>query len=148
MRELGWVEGKLPRLVSVQVEGCAPIVKAFKEKKTQSEFWEHSKTVAFGLNVPKALGDFLVLDAIYASEGCAVTVGEAAILASQLELGQKEGLFVCPEGATLYAAVKDLRENGWIRAEESVVLLNTGAGIKYPNTVSIAPPYLELDSEL
>jgi threonine synthase len=148
MRELGWVQGKLPRLVSVQAEGCAPIVKAFKEKKTQSEFWENSKTVAFGINVPKALGDFLVLDAIYASEGCAVAVGDGAILASQLELGQKEGLFVCPEGAALYAAVKDLRENGWIRAEESVVLLNTGAGIKYPNTVSVAPSYLELDSEL
>jgi threonine synthase len=148
MRELGWVQGKLPRLVSVQAEGCAPIVKAFNEKKTQSEFWENSKTVAFGLNVPKALGDFLVLDAIYASNGCAVTVDEAAILASQLELGQKEGLFLCPEGATLYAAAKDLREKGWIREEESVVLLNTGAGIKYPNTVSVAPPYLELDSEL
>jgi threonine synthase len=148
MRELGWIKGKLPRLVSVQAEGCAPIVKAFKEGKTQSEFWKNSKTVAFGINVPKALGDFLVLDAIYASEGCAITVGDDAILASQLELGQREGLFVCPEGAALYAAVKDLRENGWIHEKESVVLLNTGAGIKYPNTVPVAPPYLELDSEL
>jgi threonine synthase len=148
MRELGWVEGKLPRLVSVQAEGCAPIVKAFNEKKDHSEFWKDSKTVAFGLNVPKALGDFLVLDAIYASDGCAVMVAETAILASQLELGQREGVFVCPEGATLYAAAKDLRERGWIRAEESVVLLNTGAGIKYPDTVTVAPPYLELDSAL
>ncbi|MDR1916200.1 MAG: threonine synthase [Synergistaceae bacterium] len=148
MRELGWISDKPPRLVAVQADGCAPIVKAFAEKKTQSEFWENSRTIAFGINVPRALGDFLVLDAIYSTNGTAVSIDDDTIVASQVELGRQEGTFVCPEGASLYAAAKRLREDGWIRRDDTVVLLNTGAGIKYPDTLSFAPPYLEMDAEL
>jgi threonine synthase len=148
MSALGWIDGGQPRLVAVQAKGCAPIVRAFDEKKTQSEFWENSRTVAFGINVPKALGDFLVLEAIYATGGTAVAVGDDEIIVSQLELGRHEGTFVCPEGAALYAAAKNLREKGWIRGDDTVVLLNTGAGIKYPDTPHAPPEYLPIDAEL
>jgi threonine synthase len=145
--ELGWTDGKQPRFVAVQAEGCAPIVRAFSLGKAESEFWENSRTVAFGINVPKALGDFLALRAIYATGGKAVSVSDAAITASQLELG-KNGTFVCPEGASLYAAAESLREEGWIGPGDSVVLLNTGAGIKYPDTLPFHPKRLELNAEL
>ncbi|MDR2825219.1 MAG: threonine synthase [Deltaproteobacteria bacterium] len=147
MRELGWLN-KLPRLVAVQAENCAPIVRAFKDKKPDSIFWENSSTVAFGINVPKALGDFLVLEAIYKTNGCAVSVTDQEIILAQRDLAQKEGAFICPEGAALYAAVKNLRQDAWLGQKESVVLLNTGAGIKYPDTQDFVPPYLELDAEL
>ncbi|GHU50666.1 threonine synthase [Clostridia bacterium] len=148
LRELGFIGGKLPRLVAVQAEGCAPIVKAFQENKGESEFWENSQTAAFGINVPKALGDFLVLEAIRETGGCAVAVSDKELLHSQGELASNEGAFVCPEGAALYAAAKALRKEGWIRKNDSVVLLNTGAGIKYPNLSQANPPYLNLDAEL
>ncbi len=148
LKELGFIEGKLPRLVAVQAEGCSPIVKAYNERKNESEFFEDSKTVAFGINVPKALGDFLVLEAIYKTDGCAIAVDDEKILSALKELAQTEGTFVCPEGAAIYAAAKELRKNNWIKEGESVVLLNTGAGIKYPDTLSFDVPYLEKDAVL
>jgi threonine synthase len=148
MRELGWTNGKQPRLVIVQAEGCAPVVRAFQEKKNQSDFWENSSTVAFGINVPKALGDSLALEAVYSTGGTAISVSDDAIISSQLELGRSEGTFICPEGASLYAAAKSLRQTGWIREDETVVLLNTGAGIKYPDTLPLSLPHLPLDAEL
>lgn len=148
LKELGFIKGKFPRLVAVQAEGCAPIVKAYEEKKTESEFYKDSHTVAFGINVPKALGDFLVLDAIYQTGGCAKAVSDAEILDALKELAQTEGTFVCPEGAAVYAAAKKLRQENWIKEEERVVLLNTGAGIKYPDTLTIEVPYLEKDAVL
>ncbi|MDR3362473.1 MAG: threonine synthase [Desulfovibrio sp.] len=147
MRTLGWIK-KLPRLVAVQAENCAPIVRAFNEKKPDSVFWENSGTVAFGINVPKALGDFLVLEAIYETGGYAVAVTDQEIISAQSDLAQREGTFICPEGAALYAALKNLRKDGRIRQRESVVLLNTGAGIKYPDTQQFTSPYLEVDAEL
>jgi threonine synthase len=148
LRELGWIGEKLPRLVAVQADGCAPIVKAFEENKPESEFWENSRTVAFGINVPKALGDFLVLEAIRSTGGCAVAVSDGDILSALADLAQKEGTFVCPEGAALYAAAKALRAKGWIRGGDRVVLLNTGAGIKYPDALRFDAPYLELGATL
>jgi threonine synthase len=142
LRELGWIGEKFPRLVAVQAEGCAPIVKAWQEGKAASEFWENAKTIAFGITVPKALGDFLVLDALYKTAGCAVAVSDADIIASQGQLARTEGLFVCPEGAATLAAAKSLLATGWIRPEERVVLLNTGTGLKYPETVRSTPPVL------
>ena len=137
LQEIGWIGEKMPRLVAVQADGCAPIVKAWKEKKAESEFWKNSSTVAFGINVPKALGDFLVLEALYKTKGCAVAVDDGEILQAQVSLASEEGAFVCPEGAaTLSAAVRLLKE-GWIKADEKVVLLNTGTGLKYPETVKI-----------
>lgn len=145
LRELGWIaaDRPLPRLVAVQASGCAPIVKAWEARAAASEFWPESQTVAFGINVPKALGDFLVLEALYESEGCALAVDDAELLAAQRRVAELEGAFVCPEGAALYAAARRLRESGWIRAGERVVILNTGAGIKYPDTVTVEPPLLQ-----
>lgn len=148
LREMGWIGDKMPRLVAVQAEGCAPIVRAFEEKQRESRFFENSTTVAFGINVPKALGDFLVLDAIYATEGCAVAVSDREILKSQRTLGEREGCFVCPEGAATLAAAERLRLGGWIRESESVVLLNTGTGTLYPETMEEESPVLQPDEDI
>ena len=148
LKELRLVEGDLPRLVAVQAQGCAPIVKAFRENKKESEFFADSQTIAFGINVPKALGDFLVLQAIYETGGVAEQVSDSEILSALKELAGAEGVFVCPEGAAIYAAAKKLREQGFIKEQDRVVLLNTGAGIKYPDTISIEVPYLNKDAVL
>lgn len=143
LRELGWIQDRLPRLVAVQAEGCAPIVKAWEEKKKESEYWHNASTVAFGINVPKALGDFLVLEAIYQTEGCAIAVDDTSILEEQKRIARLEGAFVCPEGAATFVAARRLRENGWIQEGETVVVLNTGTGIKYPRTIQAKPLMLQ-----
>ncbi|WP_138494623.1 threonine synthase [Paenibacillus pinistramenti] len=143
LAELGWIKNKLPRLVAVQAAGCAPIVKAWEEGKAESEFWENSETAAFGINVPKALGDFLVLSAIAETNGCAVAVSDSELLEEQARVARLEGAFVCPEGAAAFAAARKLRQTGWIKDGEAVLVLNTGSGIKYPETVQTAAPVLE-----
>lgn len=148
LKEIGWLAGKLPRLVAVQAEGCAPIVKAWEEKKERSEFWEQSTTVAFGINVPKALGDFLVLRALYETDGMAIAISDQELLEEQQHIAEYEGAFVCPEGAATFAATKRLAEQGWIGRDESVVVLNTGAGIKYPDTVKIEVPLLQIGESI
>jgi threonine synthase len=148
LRTLGWIGPKLPRLVSVQASGCAPIVKAWRERRVQSDPWPDAQTIAFGINVPKALGDFLVLEALYGTDGCAVEVSDDKILEAQRELGREEGLFVCPEGAATLAAAVQLRQEGWIHPEEQVLLLNTGTGLKYPETVSAQAPLVSKDGAL
>ena len=148
LQELGWIGEKLPRLVAVQAEGCAPIVKAFEEGKEDSEFFENSETIAFGINVPKALGDFLVLKALYETDGCAIAVKDNDSLSAMSELAEQEGYFICPEGAATYAAAKQLRESDWIKKNDKVVLLNTGAGIKYPDTIKFDLQYLDLEATL
>ncbi|TCC44663.1 threonine synthase [Kribbella capetownensis] len=137
LRELGWIDGPLPRLVAVQSSGCAPIVRAWEKGLPESEPWPDAQTVAFGITVPKALGDFLVLQAIAETDGCAVAVDDEDLLAEQHKVAQLEGSFICPEGAANFAAVRQLRESGWIHADEQVVALNTGAGLKYPETVPL-----------
>ena len=148
LREIGLIGEKLPRLVAVQAEGCAPIVKAFEAGAKESEFFPDSHTVAFGINVPKALGDFLVLDAIYETNGSAVSVSDEEILSGWRELVNTEGVYPCPEGAALYAAVKKLQKDDWIQPQEKVVMLNTGTGLKYPNVFSGEFPYLDLEAVL
>ncbi|MFI6344376.1 threonine synthase [Streptomyces sp. NPDC050560] len=148
MRELGWIKGELPRLVAVQAEGCAPLVKAYEEGKDVSEPFPDAHTVAFGITVPKALGDFLVLKAVRETEGTAIAVSDAELLAEQRQLAHKEGAFVCPEGAACFAAARRLRESGWLREGESTVVLNTGAGIKYPETVPVDVPTLAVDAHI
>jgi threonine synthase len=142
--ELGWVSGAMPRLVAVQAAGCAPIVKAFQAGAAESEAWPDARTVAFGLTVPKALGDFLVLDALYATGGTAVAVTDEALLADQREVGRLEGSFICPEGAACFAAVRQLRASGWISEADEVVVLNTGTGLIYADTspvgATVLPP--------
>jgi threonine synthase len=134
---IGWVEGPMPRLVAVQATGCAPIVQAWEKGLPSSEPWPDAHTVAFGITVPKALGDFLVLQAIAETDGCAIAVDDADILAAQRRVASLEGSFICPEGAANFAAVRQLRESGWIKPGEQVVALNTGTGLKYPETVPL-----------
>ena len=134
MKDLGWVSDDMPRLVAVQSTGCDPIVRAYERGRRESEPAEDPHTVAFGINVAKALGDFLVLDALYATDGCAVAVDDEAILAAQLELG-RHGIFACPEGAATLAAAKRLRADNRIAENERVVLLNTGTGLKYSELI-------------
>jgi threonine synthase len=142
LRALGWVTGDLPRLVAVQATGCAPIVAAFASGAAESRPWPDAKTVAFGITVPKALGDFLVLDALYATGGTAIAVDDDALLADQREVARLEGCLICPEGAACFTAVRRLRESGWLSADDEVVVLNTGTGLKYPDTVPVAAQVL------
>lgn len=138
LKQLGWIDnGKLPRLVAVQAEGCAPIVEAWKNGEKESRFFENSKTSAFGINVPKAIGDFLVLEAIYHTNGCAIAISENDLIEAQKQVASLEGNFICPEGAATFAAARILREQGWLQSDETVVCLNTGSGLKYPETVQI-----------
>jgi threonine synthase len=141
-QQLGWIGPKLPRLVAVQASGCAPIVKAWEQKAKVSEAWKDAATVAFGITVPKALGDFLILEALYATDGCAVAVADEEILEAQARLAKLEGSFICPEGAACFAAAARLRESGWLSATDEVILFNTGAGILYPDTVKVEIPVL------
>ncbi len=135
LAELGWISGELPRLVAVQASGCAPIVAAFASGARQSEPWPEPRTVAFGITVAKALGDFLVLDAVYATGGTAIAVDDEALLADQREVARLEGSLICPEGAACVTAVRRLRESGWLPEDDEVVILNTGTGLKYPGTL-------------
>lgn len=142
LRELGWYEAELPRLVAVQATGCAPIVRAFAAGERRAQSWDDAQTVAFGINVAKPLGDALMLDAIYDTGGCAVAVDDEELLAEVRELARLEGAFICPEGAATVAAVRRLRGSGWLARDDRVVLLNTGTGLKYPQTVVAEPPIL------
>lgn len=146
--EIGWIEDRLPRLVAVQASGCAPIVKAWEEGKLVSEFWDNSETAAFGINVPKALGDFLVLEAIYNTNGCAIAIDDETLLKEQEAVARLEGAFICPEGAATFSAARQLRESGWIKSGETVIALNTGSGIKYPETVRVQAPILEKEEPM
>jgi threonine synthase len=142
LRALGWAGGSLPRLVAVQSAGCAPVVKAFEAGAAETEPWPDARTVAFGLTVPKPLGDFLILEALYATGGTAVAVTDDALLAGQREAARLEGCFVCPEGAACFAAVRKLRRSGWLSEADEVVVLNTGSGLIYPETMAVRAPVL------
>ncbi|MBQ1051773.1 threonine synthase [Micromonospora sp. C51] len=138
LRELGWVEDKLPRLVAVQATGCAPIVRAFAAGDDRAQPWEDAHTVAFGITVPAPLGDELILAALRATAGTAIAVDDTEILTDLRDFAAREGLLLCPEGAACLTAARRLRAGGWIRAGERVVVLNTGAGVKYPETIDVS----------
>ena len=148
MQELGWIGDRLPKLIAVQAEGCAPIVRAFRSGAEVSEPFPNPHTVAFGITVPKALGDFLVLHAVRVTGGTAVAVSDDALLAEQRRLAADEGSFICPEGAACFAAVRQLREGGYLSSADEVVVLNTGAGIKYPETIPVSVPILPPDGTI
>src|SRR5215211_4332944 len=134
LEELGWLKNtKRPRMVSVQAEGCAPVVKAVNNGALFCDFWINAHTLASGLRVPKSFADHLILQDIYESKGTAVAVSDESILESQKQLAQMEGIFAAPEGAATVAALKQLIENQWVRPEERIVLFNTGSGLKYLN---------------
>ena len=131
LEAIGWIGSKRPRMVAVQAEGCAPIVKAFEEGKRHAELWEDATTIAAGIRVPAAVGDFLILDAVRESDGFAVAVSDEAINEAHQECAKKEGILLCPEGAATLAALKQELSNGRIRPNEQVMLFNCATGLKY-----------------
>jgi threonine synthase len=131
METLGWIANKRPRMFAVQAAGCAPIIRAFEAgERTAAEF-PNVRTIASGLRVPKAIGDFLILNILRESNGGAVAIKDEEMIRVGREVGAKEGLFVCPEGAACFAALKLLRRDKTIAAGQRVVIFNTGSGIKY-----------------
>src|SRR5262249_48791151 len=131
MEALGWIGTKRPRMFAVQATGCAPIVHAFEAgEKTAAEFHD-AHTIASGLRVPKAIGDFLILNILRQSNGAAIAVDDEEMIRVAREVGSSEGLFVAPESAACFAALKPLYSTGKIGSGERVVIFNTGSGIKY-----------------
>jgi threonine synthase len=131
MEKLGWIGDRRPRMVCVQAEGCAPIVRAFAEGASVGADIPNARTVASGLRVPKAVGDFIMLDILRKSGGAAVSVSDEELIRAVKEIGSAEGLFVAPEGGACLPALKKLLEQGAVNREETVVLYNTGSGLKY-----------------
>jgi threonine synthase len=132
MERIGWKEpGRRPRMISVQAEHCAPIVRAFERGDERSEMWQGARTVADGLRVPKAVGDFLVLRAVRESGGTAIAVSDADMVSAMRELGRREGISAAPEGGAALHALKVLLQRGQIRRDETVVVFNTGGALKY-----------------
>jgi threonine synthase len=131
MEEMGWIGAKRPRMVTVQAEGCAPIVRAFEKGERFAPEVQNAQTAASGLRVPKAIGDFLILDAIRQSGGTAITVTDAELIEGAKQLARTEGIFAAPEGGACVPALSKLLARGEIKPEERVVLFNTGSGIKY-----------------
>jgi threonine synthase len=131
MEQLGWIGSERPKMIVVQAAGCRPVVEAFEQGKDHSEFWQNAATVASGLRVPKPLGDFLILEAVRESDGTAVAVTDQELLDAGQLLAQTEGLFVAPEGAACIAALEKLLQNGFLKKQETIVIYNTGSGLKY-----------------
>ena len=131
MERMGWIGSRRPRMVTVQAEGCAPIVRAFEEGNRFADEFPNAATTASGLRVPKAIGDFLILDALRNSGGTAVSVTDEELIAATREIGAAEGVFCAPEGAACLPALRKLMETGEVSRGERVVLFNTGSGVKY-----------------
>jgi threonine synthase len=148
LQALGLIGSKLPRMVVVQSTGCAPVVDAFLRGAEQSTFWSDAHTVAFGMTVPKSLGDRMLLRILRETAGIALAVSDADLLARQAELATDEGVFMCPEGGATLAAAVALRERGWIAPSDRVLLVNTGAGMKYPDITAPAPPIHAKDGRI
>jgi len=135
METLGWIDSKRPRMVVVQADGCAPIPLAYRQDAEFAEPWENAATIAAGLRVPGAIGDFLILKAVRSSGGTALAVSDAALLDAQMRIAASEGILACPEGGATLAAVEALLDDGWIEPHERVVLFNTATGLKYPSSL-------------
>ncbi|MGO9011063.1 MAG: threonine synthase [Bryobacteraceae bacterium] len=136
MEKLGWIGSRRPKMIAVQAEGCAPVVRAFQENETRSRFFEGAHTLAAGLRVPKPLGDFLVLEAVRSSGGTAIAVSDEEMLDAGEELASSEGIFAAPEGAACVAALRKLLADGFLKPADRIVLYNTGSGLKYPEAWS------------
>ncbi len=138
MESLGWIGSKRPRMFAVQSDGCAPIVKAFIEGKEFADMWEDASTMASGIRVPAAIGDYLILQALRDSNGGALTVSDDEIIKMMSIVASLEGMFVCPEGAATAVALDKLLIDGLVRDNEKVLLLNTGSGLKYLDVLESA----------
>lgn len=132
LEAIGWIGSKRPRMVAVQAEGCAPIVKAFEEGTRHAEPWQDAHTIAAGIRVPAAVGDFLILDAVRESNGFAVAVSDEDINAAHQDCAKTEGVLLCPEGAATLAALRQELKSGRISKDENVLLFNCATGLKYP----------------
>lgn len=143
LERLGWIDGKRPKMISVQASGCAPVVKAFREIRELTEMWENAQTIADGLRVPAPFADYLILETIRASGGTAVAVSDDEIRAAMREWARREGMFVSPESAATLAALKQLAASGFLEPSARVVLFDTGTGLKYAHLVRAEFPILE-----
>jgi threonine synthase len=140
MEKLGWIGSRRPKMIAVQAEGCAPVVRAYEENETRSRFFEHAHTLAAGLRVPKPLGDFLVLEAVRASGGTAIAVSDDELMDAGIELASNEGIYAAPEGAACVAGLRKLLANGFLKSTDRIVLYNTGSGLKYPEAYATRFP--------
>ncbi len=140
MEALGWIGPKRPKMIAVQSAGCQPVVRAFERGEKRSEFYENAQTVASGLRVPKPLGDFLILDAVRESGGTAIAVTDEEMLDAGIHLATDEGMFAAPEGGACVAALQKLLASGFLKADERIVIYNTGAGLKYLEAYSTRFP--------
>ena len=132
LKEIGWIKGRLPRMVAVQAANCAPIVNAWKQGKEHAEYWPNASTIAAGIRVPVAIGDFLIIRAVNESSGFCIDVSDEEILAARNHLAKKEGVLLCPEGAATLAAYQIALRNGQVEKHDRVVLFNCATGLKYP----------------
>jgi threonine synthase len=137
LEALGWIGARRPKMIVVQAEGCAPIVRAFNNGERHAEPWQNAHTIAAGLRVPVAIGDYLILDAVRDTGGTAIAVSEQAIQEAQLEMGRLAGVYAAPEAAATWAATCTLRRNGFLDGQERVVLFCTGMGLKYPSPLAV-----------
>jgi threonine synthase len=131
LEELGWIGTKRPKMICVQAVGCEPITRAFEQKAPASQFFENAHTVASGLRVPKALGDFLVLQAVRESGGTALSISDEEMLDAGILLAEREGIFAAPEGGACVAAARQLLRSGFLQSTERILIYNTGSGLKY-----------------
>lgn len=140
MEALGWIDSKRPKMIVVQADGCAPVVRAFERGAERTEFWQNAATIASGLRVPKPLGDFLILRAVRESGGTCIAVADRESLEAGVEAARLDGIFPAPEGAACFAAVRTLIKNGFLKAAERIVIYNTGSGLKYLEAYSTLFP--------
>ena len=141
LEQIGWIDAKRPKMIAIQAAGCAPIVRAFDDGAEASQFWKGASTLAAGLRVPKAIGDFLVLQAVRESGGTCLAVTDQQLLAAGRSLAETEGMFVAPEGAACFAALEQLLQNGFLDKDDEIVIYNTGTGLKYlDNWATQFPP--------
>lgn len=131
LERLGWIGKRRPRMVSVQAEGCAPVVRAFQSGEERTEPWQNAHTIAAGMRVPVVFADRLILRVLRESDGTALTVSDVEIIQAQKEIAQLDGIFAAPEGAACWAGLKHLLKIGWLQSGETIVLYNTGSGLKY-----------------
>ncbi|OBX20829.1 threonine synthase [Erythrobacter sp. QSSC1-22B] len=132
LEQLGWIGSERPKMFAVQASGCAPIVRAFDAGEEHAERWENAHTVAAGIRVPKAVGDFLILRAVRESGGRAIAVEEAELVRATAESAVQDGMLLCPEGGATLAAWRNAVAQGWVEADDEVVLFNCATGLKYP----------------
>ena len=138
MEAMGWIGKDRPKMFSVQSEGCAPIVKAFNEGEKHAETWDNANTIAAGIRVPVAIGDYLILEAVRESNGTALTVSDESMLSWMKYVASSEGMFFCPEGAATVSALNDLLNHGHLSGSERILVMNTGSGLKYLELVQMS----------